>query len=178
MPYALTLGFDDDASLPVKAISAALADHAADDDPVLLGVEPHITLAVLPDETSATTLEEIAFGLAREWEALPVTLGAIGIFPGDPTVIWLAPVATEQLLARHAELHKALSPLHVHPHYAPGSWIPHVTLSQQRRTTAAQAIEIVSSAWQGPITGRAERLELVRFHPATVLRSHLLLTAA
>jgi 2'-5' RNA ligase len=177
MPYALTLGFDDDASLPVKAISAALADHAADDDP-LLGVEPHITLAVLPDETSASALEEIAFGLARAWEALPLTLGAIGIFPGEPTVIWLAPVMTEQMLARHAELHRALSSLHVHPHYSPGSRIPHVTLSQQRRTTAAQAIEIVSSAWRGPITGRAERLELVRFHPATVLRSHLLLAAA
>jgi hypothetical protein len=68
--------------------------------------------------------------------------------------------------------------LRVHPHYSPGSWIPHVTLSQQRRTTAAQAIEIVSSAWQGPITGRVERLELVWFHPATVLRSHFLLAAA
>jgi hypothetical protein len=51
--------------------------------------------------------------------------------------------------------------------------VPHVTLSQES-PSSARAIEVVTSMWDGPITTRLEKVELVRFPPVTVLQSQLL----
>ncbi|WP_426956455.1 2'-5' RNA ligase family protein [Muricoccus radiodurans] len=112
---------------------------------------------------------ELKIKLLAPWEALPLLIAGLGVFPGGPPVVWAAPAVTVRLLSLHDSLCTALAPFPVHPHYRPGSWVPHVTLSQAGVTTAARAVEIAMSAWDGPIEGRLDRVELVRFRPVSVL---------
>ena len=170
MPYAVTLRLDDAAAARVEAMWRALAVQAGDDDALRLGYVPHVTFAVLPDTAPAGAVEDAVFRVAEAWDELPLVLAGLGVFPGTPPVIWAAPVVTEHLLARHGALHDATTSFPVHPHYRPGAWVPHVTLSQQGRSSAGQAVEMAASAWNGPIKGRLDRLDLYQ-RPRVLTRS-------
>jgi 2'-5' RNA ligase len=171
MPYAVTLRLNVKAAASVERIWRALAERVGNGNWQPLGYWPHLTLAVLPDSVTVKEVEEIVADMAERWEVLPVVLAGVGVFPGKPAVVWLAPIVTELLLGVHKELHAALGELAVHPHYRPGGWVPHVTLCEQERFPVALAAEVAASVWTGPITGEADRIDLVRFHPASVLRS-------
>lgn len=155
-----------------------LAEQAGADDAIRLGYAPHLTLAVLPDTAPAAEIENAAFHVAENWAPFSVVLAGLGVFPGTPPVIWAAPAVTGGLLASHAALLESLAPFTVHPHYRPGNWVPHVTLSQKGPPSAARAVEVLASAWDGPICARLERVELVRFLPVKILRSQALRPAA
>lgn len=171
MPYALTLRLDEHAAARVARLWRAIAAQVGDDGALRLGYGPHITLAVLPDGIDAAAVAAAGFAAARGWDALPVTLAGLGVFPGEPAVVWAAPVATEALLARQCALHAALAGFPVHAHYQPGAWVPHVTLSKDGAAPADRVIAAASAAWDGPISGLLDRLELVRFRPVEILRS-------
>ena len=128
---------------------------------------PHATLALLPDDT---VLQDVLGAVPRAvegWTPLPVVLAGFGVFPGPPPVVWVAPVVTASLLERHAELCEAVAAFGLHGHSRPGHWVPHITLCQGA-ASAARAIEVVSPLWNGPVTARFERIEIVRFPPVTV----------
>ena len=170
MPYAVTLPLDDTAASHVERMWRVLADETGD-DAVRLDYVPHVTLAILPDPAPREAIEEATFKVVERWGALSTALTGVGVFPGAPPVIWMVPVVTESLLARHASLHEVLAPFFVHPHYRPGAWVPHVTLSEQGPSPVGQVVELVASVWEGPINVCLERVELVRFKPVEVLRS-------
>jgi 2'-5' RNA ligase len=174
MPYAVTLPLDDAAAADVQRMLAALADQAVADDVVRLGYRPHVTLAIMPDTAPVAEVEKATFNVAARWASFSMTLAGLGVFPGTPAVIWAAPIVTAMLLTKHAELHLALTPFGVHEHYAPGAWVPHVTLTKEGSVSAARAIEAAASAWRGSIGTTIERVELVRFRPVNVLRSEAL----
>jgi len=170
MPHAITLPLDADAADHVRRLWQALAEQAGADDALRLGYVPHLTLAVLSGEASVPAVEEAMAQAVGGWTTLSVVLAGFGVFPGAPPVVWAAPVVTAGLLAQHASLCAALAAFAVHPHYRPGHWVPHVTLCQES-PSSARAIEVVTSMWNGPITARFDRIEVVRFPPVTVLRS-------
>jgi 2'-5' RNA ligase len=149
----------------------ALSDKAGDDDALRLGYSPHITLSVLPDSAPVDALANAIRAIAKHGPPLRITLPGFGLFPGTPPVIWAAPVVTQPLLQLHASLHEAVAPFHVHPHYHPDAWVPHVTLTKSGQSTAARAIEIVTAAWNGPITATLARIDLVRFRPVQLLHT-------
>lgn len=84
-------------------------------------------------------------------------------------MLWVAPVVTAALLGHHARLHAALSGLAGHPHYRPGAWVPHVTLSGDGSLSPAAALGALLPRWTGPLDGKADAVELVRLHPVEVL---------
>lgn len=173
MPNAVTLPLDTDAAAQIGLMWDALAERAGVDDAIRLGYVPHVTLAVLPGGVPIADVEAAVSRSVEGWTTFSLVLAGFGVFPGTPPVVWAAPVVTAGLLARHASLCAALTPFGIHPHYHPGHWVPHVTLSQEG-PSSARAIEVVTSMWNGPIAARLERVELVRFPPVTVLRSQLL----
>src|SRR3954453_259018 len=176
MPYAVTLLLDGGAAAHIRQMWRALAEQAGADDAIRLGYVPHVShvsLAVLPDEVPISEVEETVSRAVEGWIPLSMVLAGFGVFPGIPPVIWAAPVVTAGLLARHASLCAALAGFAIQPHYRPGHWVPHVTLSQDA-PSAARAIEVVTAAWDGPVAARLDRVELVRFPPVAVLRSHRL----
>jgi 2'-5' RNA ligase len=173
MPYAVTLPLDANAADHIRQMWRALAEQAGADDAIRLGYVPHISLVVLPDEAPIPDVEETVSRAVEGWTTLSMVLAGFGIFPGIPPVIWAAPVVTAGLLACHASLCADLMPFGIHPHYRPEYWVPHVTLSQEG-PSSARAIEILTSIWDRPVTAHLQRVELVRFRPVTVLRSHRL----
>ena len=173
MPYAVTLPLDDAAAVYIRRMWCVLAERAGVDDAIRLGYVPHISLAVLPDEAPVSEIEAAFFRAVKGWATLSVVLAGFGVFPSAPPVIWAVPIVTAGLLARHASLCADLASFGIHPHYRPGHWVPHVTLSQEG-PSSARAIEVVTSTWDGPISARLDRVELVRFRPVKVLRSQFL----
>jgi 2'-5' RNA ligase len=173
MPLAITLRLDDETAAAVERLWRALAEQTGDDDAMRLGYAPHITLAVIPDVDAIADVEKTMFELADGWDALPLTLAGLGVFPASPPVIWAAPVATEPLLTRQTALHDALAPNFVDPYYRPGMWVPHVTLSDNPRSVT-RALEVALSVWSGPVRGWTDRVDLVRFRPVEILFSKAL----
>jgi len=176
MLYAVTLPLDVFAAKRIQRMWHMLAEQTGNDDAIRLGYAPHITLAVLPDTAPVTEIEEAVFRVAGNWTPFSMVLAGLGVFPGASSVIWAAPVVTTGLLASHASLCERLAPFTVHPHYQPGHWMPHVTLSQEGPSSAARAIEVITSTWDGPICARLERVELVKFQPVEILRSQVFRT--
>jgi 2'-5' RNA ligase len=174
MPYALTLGLDPNASQRVRSIWQLLADPTGDEGVLQQGYAPHITLAVLSDSIQGDLVMDRIDGTVASWECLPIVLAGIGIFPGPSPVVWAAPVVTERLVALHRTLHALLGQSNVHPHYLPGAWMPHVTLSQPTSISLVRVVKEALSAWRGPIEGEANRVEFVQFHPVKLLRSRRL----
>jgi hypothetical protein len=76
---------------------------------------------------------------------------------------------TGELLARQAALVAAVPDTACHEHHRPGRWVPHVTLGHAE--APGRGLEALAPLWRGPIRGRLDRLELVRFRPVAVLRS-------
>lgn len=180
MPCAVTLRLDSAAAMPVEALRRALAVEAGDEAvPEHDRYPPHVTLAICPGGTAEDDLRAAVAAATRGWRALPVHLAGLGLFPGDSPVLWAAPVVTEALLARHAALHAALPAALRHPHCRPGARrVPHVTLRQGGRIPPERTIARLAPLWTGPIPGKADRVELVRFPPPAVLWSAALDDAA
>ena len=168
MPLAVALRLDDAAAAPVLAMWRALAESGVDDDCLRLGYPPHVTLAVWPEEAPVGPLDAAVARCGAEWGALPVAFAGFGVFPGTPAVVWAAPVVTETLLARQAALIAAVPGAPPEAHWRPGHWVPHVTLG--RTDAPSRAMEVLAPLWRGPLSGRLDRLELVRFRPVSVLR--------
>jgi len=169
MPFAITLRLDASSAPSIAALWEALADAGIDTDRRALGYPPHVTLAVYGDDAPVEALRAALQDLADGWRALPVAFAGIGIFPAPSPILWLAPVPTQALLARHAALLAALPALTPDPHYAACRWTSHVTLSGALRDPAA-ALQTVLPIWQ-PTPGLLACAELVKFRPVKVLHS-------
>lgn len=172
MPLAVTLCLDSASAARVEEWWEVLAARNIDADRKGLGYAPHVTLGIYPDDTEADQVAAALPRIAPIWSPLPVALAGFGVFPGDNSVLWAAPVATAELLDLHRALQAALPDLPVHPHYRAGSWMPHVTLSGGLRDPG-RALAALTPLWS-PVSGFLSRVELVRFRPVKVLASHIL----
>jgi 2'-5' RNA ligase len=175
MPYAITLRLDARAAAVVAAMWEALAARGLSDEALRLDYPPHLTLAVCPDGADPARLIAAARERAGDWRALPISLASFGLFPGDPAVVFLAPVVTAALLARHGELLASLGGDAVDPLYRCGHWVPHVTLAGDLSDPAAAMAMPGAPAF--PITAVLDTLEVVRFRPVNVLASYRLMAA-
>ncbi len=169
MPLAVALRLDGAAAAPIQAMWRALAENGVDDDCLRLGYPPHVTMAVWPDEAPVEPLAAAAERFAAEWDALPLALAGLGVFPGAPAVVWAAPVVTEALLARQAALVAAVPGVPCHEHFRPGHWVPHVTLG--RTDAPGRALEALAPLWRGAVLGRLHGIDAVHFRPVVVLQS-------
>lgn len=172
MPFAITLRFDPDTARAIERLWDALDAAGIDNDRKTLGYAAHITLAIYPEGTPREPLRAVVDRLGSQWPALAFGLSGCGIFPGPPAILFAAPVATQALLARQAEMVEALPDFPVSVHYRSGHWVPHVTLSGPLRQPET-ALAAVLPLWR-PIDGALVGLDLVRFRPIEVLASHAL----
>src|SRR4051794_8059988 len=88
---------------------------------------PHLTYAML----RSYDLEEVREALSAlpDRAPLPLHFDALGVFRRSRC--WLAPALTLDLAERQAAVVEAASSTgaDLHRHYAPGLWVPHVTLA-------------------------------------------------
>ncbi|WP_428483800.1 2'-5' RNA ligase family protein [Rhodopila sp.] len=168
----MTLRFDSICAASVEEMWRILAKDSIDTGLYHLCYPPHITLAIFPDEVSGEVLQAAFAQITAVWQALPVTLNGLGIFPGSPSVLWAVPVVTRELLDLHAMVCDTLPDVTIHPHYQPSFWIPHVTLSRAVENPD-RAIAALLPGWHS-ISGFLDQADLVRFHPLEVVQSQAL----
>lgn len=172
MPLAVTLLFDSATTGRLAAMRRRIVDQIASADPDQPEYAPHITLGLYPDDAPIQDLQRALRKLGAGWKPLPLGFCGFGIFPGPPPTLWVAPVVTAPLLARHAELRAALSEATPHEHFESNAWAPHVTLSAALGDPA-EALRALLASWR-PLSGQLEILQLVHFPPVEVLRTHVL----
>lgn len=158
MPTALTFAFDATTRQRIEALWARL-DAAGIGDPSLrAGHPPHLTLAVVDGEVTEVDVAP----------SVPLlTLTHLGFFPAPAPVLFLAPTVTFELLEAQALAVTGLCGSPLQPHFAPGDWVPHVTLAQgfadaSRAMAALGPVDL-------PMEAIVEAVELVAFPPARVV---------
>lgn len=164
MPVALTLRLSEETAAPVLALADRFGPRP--DYP------PHVTLAILQGDETESVAVAAAARLATGWSAQPLSLAGLGLFPGPPAVLFLLPVVTPLLLARHGELLALLPEAALHPHSRSDAWVPHVTLAADLVDPAAAFGRL--GALPLPLPALLDRLEVIRFPPARILATRTL----
>jgi 2'-5' RNA ligase len=168
--YAITLRLDAMAAATVEAMWQALASVGVSDEALRSGYKPHLTLAVFAANANPERLLAAARECAAQWPQLTTTFACIGLFPGMPSTLFLAPTVTPGLLARHTALLTSVAGEPIDPHYQDGRFVPHVTLAGDLADSAAAVAAL--NLLPLPITAVLDRLDVVRFRPVEVLESH------
>jgi hypothetical protein len=163
MAYAITLRLDPPAGVVVQAMWRALANQGIGRS-VIHPTSPSLSTRKRPLPPKFASALALQRGNGAHCQS---TCRDTGI-PGPPAVVWIAPVITADLLARHASLHRALRTFPCERHYLPGNWMPHITLTSAA-TSASRAMEVLTPLWKGAMLANLDRLELVSFHPFQVL---------
>ena len=172
MPYAITLRLDDTAAATVTGMWRTLAAAGVSDECLALGYPPHMTLAIFAEGADEAVLAAAARIAAARWRSRPVSLASVGLFPGTPATLFLAPVADADLLAAHADLLAETGQQGLDPHYRVRCWVPHVTLASDL-TEPAAAVAALGSVTL-PLMGRLVAMEVVRFRPVMILTRAIL----
>jgi 2'-5' RNA ligase len=167
MPFAVTLRLDSATDTAIQALWNKLAAGKIDRERRDLGYGAHITLGIYPDQIPSERLCELVEFATASWNALPIVLSGFGVFPGVSSIVWIAPAPSSALIVLHGEMHAALEGNSQHPHYRPGAWTPHITLTGPLMDPAS-ALGALTPLWQ-PLTGVLDRVELVHFRPVTTL---------
>lgn len=120
---------------------------------------PHVSLVVADDLPVEATLDALHALGPLPSEPLPLVAPSAGVFP--PGVLFLGAVNRPALLAHHERVDAAVAPLATRPQpsYRPGSWVPHVTLSQSL-TPEQLAVALPIVLRRLPLRGSLDRAGL------------------
>ncbi|WP_249690335.1 2'-5' RNA ligase family protein [Stappia sp. WLB 29] len=177
MPIAITLTVDEDGAGAVREMWTRLAEAGLESTARNFAYRPHVTLAVLNEDEAGGRVEDFAREAARQigarTAALRLTLASLAVFPGQPAVLFAAPKPTRALLDLQAALceraeAEGLGALQ-NPHTRAEAFVPHVTLCEAVEDIGAAFDALSGTEW--PVRLRLSSLDVVRFHPATVLES-------
>ena len=129
MALALEMGLDPGADRAIRDLWSRLELLGV---PSLEGhvpsIRPHLSLIVTDD---ADGLQEHAPRLALHGVETEIEMAAVSLFPADPPVLVLAVAPAPELVTLHERVNAALAAagVDIWPHYRPGTWLPHCTLS-------------------------------------------------
>jgi 2'-5' RNA ligase len=130
MAFAIVLYFDPSTEAKVQALWETLAEQGVSSVMATMDIRPHISLAGWEGAAPETWHDELA-DLAAHTAPLITQLSAVGTFPTDQGVVYLAPVVTAELVKLHETFHARLSRLGISSfdYYRPASWVPHCTVA-------------------------------------------------
>ncbi|MBP5857629.1 2'-5' RNA ligase family protein [Marivibrio halodurans] len=166
MPLAVTIRLDRALSADIESFWRDLGPTDKDMVP-RLPYPPHLTLAILDDAMPAEEATRVLSGLSGTFPRTPIKISHVGVFPGKPAYIFLAPVVTEDLLTLHDTLVRVFPTDTVHMHHRVGNWVPHITVGAALRNIGG----IMDRAHDMTTTlhGRTAEAELVQFPPVHVI---------
>lgn len=167
MDYAVLLSFDAQADDQIMQLTRALIEGGANDSYLASGLRPHLTLA----EFNTGKINEVRTCVSKlasqVSQPIRVRLASAGFFPGDATVLFLAPIVDEYLLSFHRQVNGVLEPLCevFSPLYREENWVPHCTLALNldNREFAAAGAVLVSQF--KPIVALVFRISIVSCCP-------------
>jgi hypothetical protein len=163
---AIILRLDDDAVRQIDALTDALPDRHA------CRHQPHVKLATYGDEIDVARLGEALTKAVRTWNRLSISLVGIGIFPGEPSGLWLAPVPIHSLLRWHLAVDEALLDVADRHCFEFGIWAPIISIGET--AVPEDAMGTLPSTWNEPIEAMVERIDIIRLEPFETITSHTL----
>ena len=113
------------------------------------GARPHLSLALFGPKVDLVRLSACVAEFAAQATPISLSLTAVGAFPGEEGVVFLAPSPTSDLLTTHQCLHELLKlrSIPTEPSYQPERWVPHCTMALQvPHAEMPLAIETLRSA--------------------------------
>ncbi|MBK3410552.1 MAG UNVERIFIED_CONTAM: 2'-5' RNA ligase family protein [Methylobacterium ajmalii] len=135
MGFAISMRSDHPSAGIVRALWDVVQQFEDRPSMSLLGYPPHVTLAIYDGEVVEENEVRRALDEAsRDIGALTLTFDAIRSFDGPPMVLWASPRPNVVLRKVHEAIHATIDPMSCRPHYRPGTWKPHCTLSTQVRS--------------------------------------------
>ena len=168
--YAIEVTFDPETAGRIAELWEAIARARVSTFMKDVGAFPHISLAVF-DHLDCETMGDPIGELARSTPPIEISLSVAGTFPGPDGVVFVAPVATPELLAMHARLHTLFSGRGFVPwnHYRPGAWFPHCTVAME--LDPVQICEAIAICRASKVfgKGRLTGISLVEFRPVCEL---------
>lgn len=171
-PLAIELAFDADSQRRLNRLWSDLADLYGGPSGDELGVCPHVTLALFRDREPGDLLPVVA-ALASELAPFELQLSTVDQFHTAEGAVFLRPSASRELSGAHTALQELLGSNRdlVDPYYRPSAWQPHCTLAVTVRESLISAV--IAAALAGDAVGpvRVERLQMVRYYPATEIWS-------
>ncbi len=167
MGYAVEMFFEETGSQPIRRLFDSI------DSPLpKIGALPHVSLALF-DAVDVSRLIDVSGAFAHNTCAFGIRFSSVGLFSGDDTVVFLAPVVTDELLGLHRSFHMRLEAagLCSDPYYAPGYWVPHCTITIEEPLPGAfDTIETIHAA---KVMGEylVSSIHVVEFRPVVDLAS-------
>jgi 2'-5' RNA ligase len=170
MPFALSLKSVDATADAIMSLWDRVG--VFEDFPSMraLNYPPHITFAIYgsaaaSEQLAIATLERVATGRT----AIELTFDRIRSFDGPPLILWADPEPKTALREIHDQIHAAIDPGLCHPHYRPGSWVPHCTLAMRTRPDRNQAALAFADAFGESLRVVFDVMDCVRLAPLQVV---------
>ena len=108
MGFAVEMYFDSDTEFAVRRLRGELTNHGLRSVLDEMGDRPHLSLAVI-DDVDPALLDPKLEQFALVTEKMPIILSAIGSFPSQPGILYLAPAVSHSLLEVHCNFHLLLA---------------------------------------------------------------------
>jgi 2'-5' RNA ligase len=170
MPFAVTVKSCD---VTAEAIMS-LWDQAStfEDFPSIraLVYPPHITFAIddSPDASEQAAIDTLE-RVAEATPAIELSFERIRTFDGPPLILWADPEPKTALREIHDQIHAAIDPGLCHPHYRPGSWVPHCTLAMRIALDRNPDALAFANAFCGGLRVFFDTVDCVRLEPLNVV---------
>jgi 2'-5' RNA ligase len=100
----------------------------------LVGVKitpfPHLTWQVT-EAYDLSRLDHVLHSLALQTQPFTIHTSGLGLFTSETPIVYISIVNDEPLMQFHARLWDKVKGIAIHPmlYYAPGQWVPHITLA-------------------------------------------------
>jgi 2'-5' RNA ligase len=174
MAYATQLFFDPTCETRVRRLCTMLREAGINGSVLTEDVKarPHITLHI-SERVDEDRMRQACRRTASQFSAMPVSFASLGIFPGALSVVFLAPVITEDLLQMHRYVHAeerewASGSWNL---YTPPRWVPHCTLVNRADKDSVKDIVETVSEISFPISGELVELGVAEFREGRVVRN-------
>ncbi len=128
--FGVVAYFDKGLEDRLKKLWDKLAEEDIESTTPAIGGRPHISLAVV-ESMDAGTFRAVLKEFSMTTNPIEILFSAVGFFPYNEGLIFVAPAARKELIDYHYRFHELLRKHHVisNEHYQPGKWIPHCTVA-------------------------------------------------
>jgi len=166
MSYAVLLYFDPQTEDLIHEWMIMLSEKLTVGELLPSGFRPHLTLTGFEDPPPEGFIKRLET-FARKTQRLPITISAVGAFPSEQGVVYLAPVVTSNLLSLHKNFYRMMDGYRIetNEYFTPGNWIPHCTVAYDLNPdNTGRAITTLIEK-QLPIFGELVTIGLTEFLP-------------
>ncbi len=97
----------------------------------------------------------------------PLSIESLGIFPGEQSLVFLAPIVSPGLLDLHREVHQLLQGAGAFPapYYLPGHWTPHCALATRVPPHLVSQVVAIGRGISFPLHIRIEEIGVIAYPP-------------